>query len=475
MTVKKKRMAIIASYFTGENYGLLGPQMAAAVIEENTPYACIVIAVDRKDDKAILKKSLAEYFGTQRSIIGFSTLSGREDLFLLARELKDEGALTILAGPQADVDFLGETGWQEHPYRFHGLSEHFSFALHGPVEQMVPFLQDPVPGGIEKCRGALYRNERGRITRNPEKTWEEAFLSRVRWDNLYRPGERGLAPHGVYVAQVLQHIGCPHASRPKEVEVDYPAFLVKEGPPKKVTASLCGCSFCDVAADKGFHGSLSLECVIRQIQGLPELEDGRKIPFELINENPLPGLPSLLKEVHSRNLSLSQINLTLRTDWFVLGEKSLREALHMARQMRIKFLLSSAGFESFDDRILRNLNKGLDVETNLRAIRTMRRLKQEFPFQWSYSRDEGASHGFIHPTPWDTPESAANIQRVLDMTHLASDILPRHSVPLIIHHASGLADWVREIEARERIRFERYVSAIGWWEESLLESRKEKR
>ena len=118
----RKRMAIIASYFAGEAYGLLGPQMAATLIQEHTPYDCIVVTVAREDNKTILKRALAEYFGKQRPIMGFSLLSGRKDLFALAQELKNEGSITILAGPQADVDYLGERNWQIHPHRFQGLS-----------------------------------------------------------------------------------------------------------------------------------------------------------------------------------------------------------------------------------------------------------------------------------------------------------------------------------------------------------------
>ena len=116
------KMAIITSYFRDETYGLLGPQMAATIIQDHTPYDCIVIAVTREDDKATIKKVLAELFESQRPVVGFSTLSGREDLFALAGELRAEGAVTILAGPQADVDFSGEQGWQDHPHRFQGLS-----------------------------------------------------------------------------------------------------------------------------------------------------------------------------------------------------------------------------------------------------------------------------------------------------------------------------------------------------------------
>jgi len=134
------QMAIITSYVPDAAYGLLGPQMAATIIQDHTRHPCIVIAVTRDDDKDSLKKALYDYFGSRRPVIGFSALSGREDLFSLAKELKDEGAVTILAGPQADADFRGEEGWQQHPHRFQGLADRFRFALHGPAEQAIPLL-----------------------------------------------------------------------------------------------------------------------------------------------------------------------------------------------------------------------------------------------------------------------------------------------------------------------------------------------
>ena len=220
-----------------------------------------------------------------------------------------------------------------------------------------------------------------------------------------------------------------------------------------------------MAADKGFFGKLDRETVISQIHCLPEDEDGRKIPFELINETPLPTLPDLLKAVSLRGLKLSQINLTLRADWLVAGIQHLTEVLRMAGEMGVYVLLSSIGFESFDDDLLRNLNKGLSVKKNIEAIRLIRQLKEAFPQQFGYSRLEGANHGFIHPTPWDTKESAAVIQKNIVLYGLQNDILPPHSTPLIIHHASGLAHWIREIERIEELRFKRLGSIIGWWEE----------
>jgi hypothetical protein len=457
-------MAIIASYFAGETYGLLGPQMAATVIQENTPYDCIVIAVAREDDKALLKSALADYFGVERPIIGFSTLSGREDLFSFAKECKAEGALTILAGPQADVDYLGERNWQEHPHRFKGLTANFSFSMHGPAEQAIYLLQHLDKNAWKDTPGLLYVSKNNSIIQNPKNTWEEKYLRSVHWSNIYRIGKAGLVSHTITTGQVLQQIGCPYAAQKKWVEIDYPVSRAGINT-QKVKLPLKGCSFCDVAVDKGFYGQLDSATVVEQIRCLPETAERMKIPFELINESPIPGLSRLLEHTRESDIRLSQINLIVRADWFLRGEKNLRKALMLAQSLGIRILLSSVGFESFDDRILLNLNKGLNVETNLQAIHLMRQLKEEFPQVWGYARSEGAIHGFIHPTPWDTEASSANIQRVLSLHTLPPDILPEHSIPLIIHHASGLGNWIREVERREGVQFKRYGSIIGWWQE----------
>ena len=456
-------MAIIAGFFKNETYGLLGPQMAATIINDHTPYACIVIGVTREDDKAALKTTLTEYFESQRPVIGFSALSGREDLFSLARELKAEGAVTLLAGPQANVDFIGERDWQNHPHRFNGLSDNFCFGLHGPAEQVIPLLNRLDGDDGPQIRGLLYKDRNAVVMHNPAQGWNEKYLRKVSWDNIYRLGKNGIALLNITTGQVLQQIGCPHAGRTTETQVDYPASI-NTGQGQSIKLRLKGCSFCDVAVDKGFYGKLNMETVIGQIRCLPQAQDGRKIPFELINENPLPDLPGLLTEVHKQGLKLSQINLTLRADWLILGSQHLRQALRMAGVLGIYLLLSSIGFESFDDTILRNLNKGLSVEKNLQAVRLIRQLKEEFPDQFGYSSTDGAIHGFIHPTAWDTKETEAQVQKTIYLYGLQNDILPPHSTPLIIHHASGLGNWIREIERRERLWFKRYGSIIGWWE-----------
>ena len=47
------------------------------------------------------------------------------------------------------------------------------------------------------------------------------------------------------------------------------------------------------------------------------------------------------------------------------------------------------------------------------------------------------------------------------------DILPEHSTPLIIHHASYLGDWIRQIESTTGITFSRGGTWIEWWNPSV--------
>jgi len=460
---KNQRMAIVSSYFEGESYGLLGPQMAATIIEQNTDYECIVITVTNADDKSLFKKHLSDYFGRQTPVIGFSSLSGREDLFSFAKELKDEGAITILAGPQAYPDYIGEIRWNEHPHRFKGVSDCFSFSLRGPAEQAIPLLKNISNKEIwASSPGVTLIVQEDHVITNNTKAWDEACLRSVNWNNLHRIGKDGLSPIKITTGQVLQQIGCPYAAGDRWIDVDYPSGIENKEK-EKIRILAKGCSFCDVSTDKGFYGELDMDTVLSQISCLPEHENGRKIPFELINENPLFSLPRLLREARKNNISLSQINLILRADYFLKGEARIRESLLIAQEAGINIVISSMGFEAFDDTLLLNFNKGIDVETNMKAIRLMRDLKNEFGDAWGYSRAEGAIHGFIHPTPWDTNDTDSNTQRNIAIYGLERDILPPHSTPLIIHHACALADWIREVEDREGIRYKRYGSVIGWW------------
>ncbi len=465
MERETRPMVIITGYFKDESYGLLGPQMAATIINDNTDYDCRVLAVTNHDTMDEVRSALSGYFQGRLRVVGFSTLGGRPDLFELARDLKDEGAVTILAGPQAGPDYSGEVGWSEHPHRFKGLSDHFTFALQGPAQQIIPVLStDLMPDHIMSFPGVIVRDKAGFLVENPPLGWDDEFLSKVDWQTLYRIQDNALSPLTVTMAQVLEQIGCPHAAREKTIRIDYPHGLkIRQPGSRFVEIRQKGCSFCDVAVDKGFRGSVSDQVLKDQLAGLPQGLDGRKIPFELINENPLFGLKRIFDLADALSIELSRIHLTLRADFFLKGLPYLAKVLETARQKDVRILLASIGFESFDDTILNNLNKGIDRAANLSAVKELRSLKSLFPAHLGYLKEEGANHGFIHPTPWDSRDVMDQIQRTICLYRLSEDVLPYHSTPLIIHHASGLGDWIRGMEERERIEFPRVGTTIGWW------------
>ncbi len=454
-------MLILSHYDTDAGHGLLGPQLAATIIAGQAGWDCRVVGVLRDDDPEDLKTALSHWFGTRRPVVAFSTLAGRPDLFRLAADLHRQGVRTLLAGPQAAVDFTGEHGWRRHAHRFRGLHDRFELALQGPAEQLLPWLHDPDSDDWRQRPGFVFREGRGKIRSVPPAPWNEKFLRRVRWDTLFRLRGTRLAPAAITSAQVLQQIGCPHAAHPRTMAIDPPSGLAGIPP---LSMSVQGCAFCDVAADKGFSGTLSTGTVLSQIASLPRNASGRTVAFELINENPLPGLPALLEDCHRHGLPLSQVNLTLRADWLCRGRESLERALDVAASRQVRILLASVGFESFDDTILKNLNKGLDTAANLSAVHLMRKLKSRYPRTLGYLREEGGLHGFIHPTPWDSEATDANIRRTAAVYNLHADILPPHSTPLIIHHAASLGRWARRLESTAGIRYQRLGSIIAWWQ-----------
>jgi len=457
-------MVIVSNYsYEQDNYSLLGPQMAATIIEDNTDYECNVLAIGRQFDKELAKTCIEKLLDDSRPIVGFSHLAERSDLYNLARDLKEEGVVTILGGPQSDVNYVGEIDWQRYEHRFHGLMNSFTFAVHGPGEQLIPFLNSD-SGDYKDLNGFLY-SQSGEYKMNPEQNWSEDYLKHIRWDNLYGIGADGPEPTRISNVQVLHQLGCPYTAKKTQVDIDYPTNIHNKpfGKTGNITIDTYGCSFCDVARDKGLGIRLSMDAVLEQIANVPENADGKKVPCELINENPFPALREILLGVQDRRINICQINLVTRADWLVKGEDNLRDALELAKGMDVRLLMSGVGFESFADSILRNLNKGYTVDTNIAAVKLMRELKEEYPENFFYSRADSAIHGFIHPTPWDTSNTKREMYRNIAIYGLDRDILPSTSVPLIIHHACWLADWIRGLELKEHIKLNRDGSLIEWW------------
>ncbi len=436
---------IFFTHHTGDPHGILGAQLAATYFQRKLSIPTLVVGIKRNFSKEKLFHFIEEHYEGKEKVIAFSHLCGRKDLIELIRDLKQRGFVTLLGGPQARQDYEGEPATHIYPHRFKGLRSTIDLAFQGPVDGF---------------RTDHFRS----FSTLVEFPWSKEIFIEVDWSNLYLFSDV-LRKHPVRLGQILNAIGCPYSQKNQTVTLPPPTDLIPKGIPM-ITLQSQGCIFCDVSRDKGFHGLLKMEHVIDQIVRLPEF-DGRKIPFELIDEYPLRTLGPLLEEVGHRGIKLSQINLVCRVDEINAHAEDLLEILLVAKAQHVKVMFASIGFESFSDRLLQYFCKGITLSDIVTCIETLRRLKERFGDDLLYRRDEGANHGFIRPTPWDDGETVREIDRNIFLYRFFEDILPEHSTPLIIHHASPLGDWIREIESKTEVTFGRDGTWIEWWRFSV--------
>jgi hypothetical protein len=432
---------IIFTHHTGEPHGILGAQVAATFFQRKLSIPSIVVGIERDFSKEPLFRFMDEYYEREEKVVAFSHLCGRKDLIGLAQELKQKGFITLLGGPQARQDYYGEPEADSHPHRFKGLKSIIDIAFQGPVD------------GVS--------SEHLRMMGGPlEHPWTKNIFLEVDWSNIYTFSDT-LKKLDVRLGQVLNAIGCPYSSKLQTSTLPPPINLRERGIPEMEVRSE-GCIFCDVSRDKGYHGLVEIDKVITQIADLPEVE-GKKIPFELIDEYPIGSLGKLLEDTEKHRIKLSQINLVCRVDDINTHASDLAEILSFAQRRDVKIMFASIGFESFSNRLLQYLCKGITLSDIVKCVETLRRLKDRFGNHLLYRRDEGANHGFIRPTPWDDGGTIAEMDRDIFLYRFFEDILPEHSTPLIVHHASYLGDWIRQIESTTNITFSRDGTWIEWW------------
>jgi hypothetical protein len=435
---------IIFTHHTGDPHGLLGAQVAATFFDRKLSTPSIVVGIERNFSKERLLRFVDEYYAGNQKIAAFSHLCGRKDLIQLIHELKQQGFITLLGGPQSRQDYVGEPDTDSYPHRFSGLKSIVDIAVQGPVD-------------------GLRSEHLGMRDRLLEYPWTNNIFLEVDWSNLYTFSDT-LNKLDVTMGQVLNAIGCAYASRPQTITLPPPTDLRGKGIPELDVRSE-GCIFCDVSRDKGYHGLVDRNRLMTQMTGLPEV-DGRKIPFELVDEYPIRSMGKLLEDAERREIKLSQINLVCRVDDINANTSDLVEILSLARNQGTKIMFSSIGFESFCDRLLQYFCKGITVEDIVKCVETLRRLKDRYGSTFLYRREEGANHGFIRPTPWDDSETMQETDRNIFLHRFFEDILPEHSTPLIIHHASYLGDWIRQIESVTNVTFSREGTWIEWWNPS---------
>lgn len=439
---------ILLTHHTGEPHGILGAQAACTWLTRNLNIPSIVVGIERRFSKEHLLNVLEDYYDGKERVVGFSHLCGRKDLLELIGAVKERGFFTMLGGPQAETDYRGEVDSETHPTRFKGLHKEIDLAVQGPVDYLKY-------GHLHSKTGCL------------NFPWGKDIALNIDWTNMYTFSDQ-LKRLDVKTAQVLNAIGCPYAKKKSTIRLPPPEPLKENSlePLKEnslyMDVGCYGCIFCDVSRDKGFHGHIDRGVVLSQIRNLPE-EGGIKIPFEIIDEYPISSLRGILDDAAGAGIKLSRIDLVCRVDDINAHPELLGDILKMAKERHTKIMFSSIGFESFSDRILKFLNKGITVNDIARCVKILRELKDTFGDSLLYRRDEGANHGFIHPTPWDDSETIGENNMNIGIYRFFEDILPAHSIPLIIHHSSYLGDWIRQIESEIHMAFKRDGTWIEWW------------
>ena len=431
---------ILITHHTGEAHGILGVQAAGTHLTTNLHLPSLVVGIERQFSQELLLRFIDDYYAGQEKIIGFSHLCGRKDLMELIGAVHERGFFTILGGPQAEKDYYGEGDSERYPMRFKGLHKVIDLAIQGPVDRLKR-------EQLSSKAGCL------------NFPWGKDIVLNVDWTNIYTFADT-LKRLPIKTAQVLNSIGCPYANKKITVRLPLPDTI--KGKSLDIDVESYGCIFCDVSRDKGFHGHIDKSVVLSQIRALPE-ENERKIPFELIDEYPISSLQWIIDDAAQAGIKLSRIDLVCRIDDINTHPELLEAVLKTAQEKQITIKFASIGFESFSDRILRLLNKGITVNDIVRCVGILRQLKERFGDTILYRSDEGANHGFIHPTPWDDSETISENNRNIAIHRFFDDILPPHSVPLIIHHASYLGDWIRQVESELQVGFKREGTWIEWW------------
>jgi hypothetical protein len=112
------------------------------------------------------------------------------------------------------------------------------------------------------------------------------------------------------------------------------------------------------------------------------------------------------------------VSIRTRPDFLLKQQKKLYQALDMAQKYGFHFSIEEIGFETFVEEELSLFNKGVSVETNLKALACLRAIKNTYGEAVSIH----VGHGIILFHPWTTVKSMVT---TLDVMAQFTDVFPR--------------------------------------------------
>lgn len=437
-------------------------QLAATIVEKYGGYPSAVFEMDI--EKPIKVETFIDYvkdqLGVERPVFGFSVCGGIQfsSLLGLSRLLNERGYFSFIAGPGSKDYYFPEVGWRNYENKFQGNHDKFDFLLYGPAEQAIPVLRDIRSGGDYTSHNGVGLVLNGEKVLNPQSKVDLDFLAEVNWSNVYSITSKGVRPRRVGMGVVLAQWGCPYASKRNIIEINPPNGLESIG---KTAIDVQGCTFCGYAAEIPKAHTLPLEHILAQVSAVPMIEG--KSSFFLIHQYPLSVLGKIIEK---SSVSIGEIAITLRPDHLVRNSAVVEETIQEAYRKGIEIKVYCVGFESFLPKILTFLNKGVTVEQNFEAISLLFKLAEKYPKNFNV---KSGAHGWIFPTPWHSEEDMRSELKVVKSNGWVKNLFDDNVIDreLVISHTDYLADWIRSIEDKIGIRFQRNeLGLIEWYTEA---------
>ncbi len=210
----------------------------------------------------------------------------------------------------------------------------------------------------------------------------------------------GAAPR-VERKTLLGNAGCPFAEDPLQT----PHYLGVRLPRAGMPIARLGCAFCCMGGDyqKRPDGEV-VESLVEQARWFarhaPDVQE-----LVLNDQHALRYVGPLVRAAARAGIPPRRWLFAARADAFVREHARVRDAIAAAEETGHVVETYLSGFEAFSDRELARYNKGMTVADQLRAVESMRELREQHPRAFAYARARG--HSLILWNPWTTPEDLA--------------------------------------------------------------------
>lgn len=246
------------------------------------------------------------------------------------------------------------------------------------------------------------------------------------WDYL---GPERKTHANTEAVSIIAGTGCPHASAvrsPSNCDVGNAirslGYAIEDRALNRLDSILNrlshGCSFCifQLQEHTVYPVSQTTDLLLKQARHLYDTFGTQA--FCIQTENPFPFLNPFLMELLQTDIPVEFISIRTRPDILIKQRAKLEKALDKAREKCFHFSIEEIGFETFVGEELALFDKGVNLETNIRALETLREIKQRYGDTVSIH----VGHGIILFHPWSTIES---IVKSLEVIVKYPDVFPR--------------------------------------------------